>query len=326
MSVGDLVVDPGARRVRRGDAEIELTAREFDILHLLAARAGKVVSRFTILDEVWDGETDLRSNVIDVYLASHPGQDRPAVRHPTRSPPCAAPATASRPAAVSRSGASALGRWPLRVRLVAGFAAAMLVLLAAAGAFVYWRVEYALDRGLDTELARRAATHRATGRDRRDASPRPTAADATGAAWQVLDADGAVLDRRGLGARRRPLVPRARSAGSTGTRRPHPRRRQPAARLGRALPGAGHPARTATRRRTSLVGVRRDHRDEALRELLLQLAVGRAAAPGGGLAGRRRLARAALRPVERYRRRAAEIAGGADRRCGWTCPRAATTR
>ena len=41
---------------------------------------------------------------------------------------------------------------PLRVRLVAGFAAAMLVLLTAAGAFVYWRVEYALDRGLDGEL------------------------------------------------------------------------------------------------------------------------------------------------------------------------------
>lgn len=67
---GDLVVDPVARRVRRGSTDIELSAREFDILHLLVARAGRVVSRFTILDEVWDGETDLRSNVIDVHLAS----------------------------------------------------------------------------------------------------------------------------------------------------------------------------------------------------------------------------------------------------------------
>jgi DNA-binding response OmpR family regulator len=67
---GDLVVDPVARRVRRGDVEIELSAREFDILHLLVSRAGRVVSRFTILDEVWDGETDLRSNVIDVHLAA----------------------------------------------------------------------------------------------------------------------------------------------------------------------------------------------------------------------------------------------------------------
>jgi len=67
---GDLVVDPVARRVRRGDVEVELSAREFDILYLLVSRAGRVVSRFTILDEVWDGETDLRSNVIDVHLAA----------------------------------------------------------------------------------------------------------------------------------------------------------------------------------------------------------------------------------------------------------------
>jgi two-component system OmpR family response regulator len=67
--VDDLVVDPTSRRVRRGDVEIEMSAREFDILYLLVSRVGKVVSRYTILDEVWDGETDLRSNVIDVHLA-----------------------------------------------------------------------------------------------------------------------------------------------------------------------------------------------------------------------------------------------------------------
>lgn len=70
VTVDDLVVDPAARRVSRAGVEIELSAREFDILYLLVARTGEVVSRFTILDEVWDGETDLRSNVIDVYLAS----------------------------------------------------------------------------------------------------------------------------------------------------------------------------------------------------------------------------------------------------------------
>jgi two-component system OmpR family response regulator len=70
VQVGDLVIDAASRRVKRGDTPIELSTREFDILHLLAVNAGRVVSRFTILDEVWDGETDLRSNVIDVYLAS----------------------------------------------------------------------------------------------------------------------------------------------------------------------------------------------------------------------------------------------------------------
>jgi two-component system OmpR family response regulator len=39
-------------------------------LLLLVQRAGQVVSRYTILDEVWDGDTDLRSNVIDVHVAT----------------------------------------------------------------------------------------------------------------------------------------------------------------------------------------------------------------------------------------------------------------
>jgi two-component system OmpR family response regulator len=70
VQVGDLVVDPVSRRVFRRGVEITLSAREFDILHLLAAHAGGVVTRLAILDEVWDGETDIRSNVIDVHLAA----------------------------------------------------------------------------------------------------------------------------------------------------------------------------------------------------------------------------------------------------------------
>ena len=69
VRVGDLEVDPVARRVSRGGVAITLSAREFDILHLLASNAGNVVTRLAILDEVWDGETDLRSNVIDVHVA-----------------------------------------------------------------------------------------------------------------------------------------------------------------------------------------------------------------------------------------------------------------
>jgi two-component system OmpR family response regulator len=82
VEVGDLVVDPEARRVQRAGIVIDLSAREFDILHLLVTRAGKVVSRYTILDEVWDGETDLRSNAIDVHLASIRAKiDRPFGTH-----------------------------------------------------------------------------------------------------------------------------------------------------------------------------------------------------------------------------------------------------
>jgi two-component system OmpR family response regulator len=70
LQVGDLVLDAGARRTTRGGIEIELSAREFDILELLLRRSGQLVTRLNILDEVWDGETDLRSNVIDVHVAS----------------------------------------------------------------------------------------------------------------------------------------------------------------------------------------------------------------------------------------------------------------
>ncbi|GAB3669034.1 response regulator transcription factor [Nocardioides korecus] len=70
LRVDDLTVDPGSRRVTRGATEISMSAREFDILHLLADHAGHVVTRQDVLDEVWDGETDLRSNVIDVHLAA----------------------------------------------------------------------------------------------------------------------------------------------------------------------------------------------------------------------------------------------------------------
>ena len=192
---------------------------------------------------------------------------------------------------------------PLRTRLVAGFSAAMLVLLAAAGAFVYWRVEYALDRGLDTDLDRATATIAPLvgggGRveDRTDAA-------ATGATWQVLDADGAVLDAGG-GADSTPLVGRSVLARGEGV-----------VELGDLLPVADRPYRLHVSDlpdgRHLLVGVRRDHRDEALRELLLQLTLaGLAALVVASVVGDL-LARAALRPVERYRRRAEEIAGGAS--------------
>jgi DNA-binding response OmpR family regulator len=82
LHAGDLVLDPGRRRVFRGTAEIVLSAREFDVLALLLSRAGRCVTRYEILSEVWDGETDLRSNVIDVYIASLRAKvDKPFGRH-----------------------------------------------------------------------------------------------------------------------------------------------------------------------------------------------------------------------------------------------------
>src|SRR4051794_41140503 len=67
LVVDDLTIDRERRSVTRGGARVDVTAREFDLLALLAERAGRVVTRVQILDEVWDGETDLRSNAIDVH-------------------------------------------------------------------------------------------------------------------------------------------------------------------------------------------------------------------------------------------------------------------
>jgi DNA-binding response OmpR family regulator len=78
LRAGDLTLDPATRRVARGDTEVELSAREFDILSLLMSRVGQCITRYQILDEVWDGESDLRSNVIDVYIANLRGKvDKP---------------------------------------------------------------------------------------------------------------------------------------------------------------------------------------------------------------------------------------------------------
>ena len=203
-----------------------------------------------------------------------------------------------------------MSRLPLRVRLVAGFSAAMLVLLVAAGAFVYWRVEYALDRGLDTELA--SATAVIEPLVGTDGTVRPReAADATGAGWQVLDEGGRVLDSGGP-APRAALVPADRLDDVSGTATIDE---------GSVLPIADAPYRLRVSELSGgtpaflVVGVRADHRDEALRELLAQLtAAGLGALVIASLVGFL-LARSALRPVERYRRRAAEIAaGGSDLR------------
>ena len=67
-TVGDLRIDPAARRVWRGDDEIALTAREFDVLELLVRRAGEVLSKDRILGAVWDSDFDGDPNIVEVYV------------------------------------------------------------------------------------------------------------------------------------------------------------------------------------------------------------------------------------------------------------------
>src|SRR5262249_349171 len=67
LRVEDLELDPLSRKVHRGELEIKLSPKEFDMLHLLMRRAGETVSRQQLLQECWEtSETD--SNLVDVYV------------------------------------------------------------------------------------------------------------------------------------------------------------------------------------------------------------------------------------------------------------------
>jgi len=68
IEVDDLQIDTGTRTVKRAGMVIEMTAREYSILELLARRAGEVVSRTEIWEHVYDFASESSSNVIDVYI------------------------------------------------------------------------------------------------------------------------------------------------------------------------------------------------------------------------------------------------------------------
>jgi DNA-binding response OmpR family regulator len=69
LVVADLLIDLAGHRVHRGEAEIKLTAREFELLRYLAERPGRVVSRTRLLEAVWDTSHDPGTNVVDVYVS-----------------------------------------------------------------------------------------------------------------------------------------------------------------------------------------------------------------------------------------------------------------
>jgi DNA-binding response OmpR family regulator len=70
LRVGDLAVDPAARRVERAGTDIPLTTKEFAVLEHLALRAGQVVSKSDILDHVWDFAYDGDPNIVEVYVSA----------------------------------------------------------------------------------------------------------------------------------------------------------------------------------------------------------------------------------------------------------------
>jgi DNA-binding response OmpR family regulator len=67
LRVEDLELDPGLRKVQRGNREIKLSPKEFALLQLLMRHAGETVSRQTLLQETW-GTQETDSNLVDVYV------------------------------------------------------------------------------------------------------------------------------------------------------------------------------------------------------------------------------------------------------------------
>jgi DNA-binding response OmpR family regulator len=68
LRAGDLMLDVSRHSAVRGQKEIELTVKEFQLLELLLRHQGQVLSRTQILDHVWQYDRDFASNVVDIYI------------------------------------------------------------------------------------------------------------------------------------------------------------------------------------------------------------------------------------------------------------------
>lgn len=68
ITIADLEINAKGKTVKRAGEMIVLTAKEFKLLYYLAKNQGRTVSRDQILDNVWDINFDMNTNVVDVYI------------------------------------------------------------------------------------------------------------------------------------------------------------------------------------------------------------------------------------------------------------------
>jgi DNA-binding response OmpR family regulator len=69
LRVGDLEVNTATHEVRRRDRQIELTAREYELLEFMAKNPRRVLSRDFLLNRVWEEEFGLTANLVDRYVS-----------------------------------------------------------------------------------------------------------------------------------------------------------------------------------------------------------------------------------------------------------------
>jgi two-component system, OmpR family, response regulator RegX3 len=70
QAIGELEIDPGARRATLAGEELDLTRREFDLLARLARDAGRVVTREELLSSVWDANWYGSAKTLDVHVGT----------------------------------------------------------------------------------------------------------------------------------------------------------------------------------------------------------------------------------------------------------------
>ncbi|MGI8522202.1 MAG: response regulator transcription factor [Nocardioides sp.] len=69
LTVGDLTLDEDSHEVRRGSAEVSLTATEFELLRFLMRNPKRVLSKAQILDRVWNYDFGGQANVVELYIS-----------------------------------------------------------------------------------------------------------------------------------------------------------------------------------------------------------------------------------------------------------------
>jgi len=68
LRVADVVLDPASREVLRGDERVALTRTEYNLLERLMYRAGKVVSRRSLIESVWGFDREIEENTLDAFM------------------------------------------------------------------------------------------------------------------------------------------------------------------------------------------------------------------------------------------------------------------
>ena len=68
LQVGDLKLDPSSKKVTRASQEISLTAKEYGVLEYLMRNKGKVLSKEQIISHVWDFDTDVLPNNVELFI------------------------------------------------------------------------------------------------------------------------------------------------------------------------------------------------------------------------------------------------------------------